>query len=182
MNETLRVIADRYSCRDFKPDRLPDEALRAIALAAVQSPSGMNNQPWRAIVVRDQRLMDEFEAEGMRILKAMDDQSAYNRIMGRGGRIFYGAPAMVVVPIQPGAELDCGIVCQSIALAAASLSIGSVICGMASLPLSGGRGAEFIARLGFPEGYVFGCSVLLGYANTKKPPHEPDESKISFIG
>jgi hypothetical protein len=45
----------------------------------------------------------------------------------------------------------------------------------------GKRAQEFSKRLGFPEGYKFGCSVLLGYAKTTKPPHEPDKDKIMFI-
>ena len=47
---------------------------------------------------------------------------------------------------------------------------------------SGLRTEEFSKRLGFPEGYAYGCSVLLGYANTAKEPHVPDQDKITFVG
>lgn len=183
MNETLRVIAERYSCRDYKNEMPSDELLQAIAKAAVQAPSGMNRQAWRVIVVKDKTLMQDMESEAMSYLANMEDKTSYNRIMERGGRLFYGAPCMIVVPIDPAALIDCGILCQNIVLAAASLGIANVMCGFTGLAFAGGvRAAEFSRRLGFPEGYAFGCSVLLGYANTIKPPHVPDEGKITFVG
>ena len=186
MNETLQVIAKRYSCRDFQNEMPSDELLQAIAKAAIQAPSGMNRQAWRVIVVKDKTLMQDMESEGMSYLAGMEDKSAYNRIMARGGRLFYGSPCMIVVPIDPKqyapALVDCGILCQNIALAATSLGIANIMCGYAGLAFAGGRRAEeFSRRLGFPEGYAFGCSVLLGYANTVRAPHVPDEDKITFV-
>jgi len=186
MNETLQVIAQRYSCRDFKSEMPSDDVLQAIAKAAVQAPSAMNRQAWRVIVVKDKELMEDLESAGFAHLAAMEDKSTYNRIMERGGRLFYGAPCMIVVPIDPShgsyAWTDCGILCQNIALAATSLGVANVICGLTATAFADSKRAEeFKKRLGFPEGYVFGCSVLLGYANTTKPPHEPNMNKISIV-
>ena len=184
MNETLQVIANRYSCRDYKDETLPDDILHLIAEAALQAPSGVNRQPWRVILVKNKELMQDIEAVGLSYLASLEDKSTYQRIMDRGGRLFYGAPCMIVVPVDPAQEalIDCGILCQNITLAAASLGIASVICGLTKTAFASGlRTEEFSKRLGFPEGYVFGCSVLLGYANTTKPPHEPDKEKIIVI-
>jgi len=183
MNETLCVIEKRYSCRDFKPDELSEKALQAIAKAAVQSPSGMNRQEWRVIVVKDKHFIEEMDAVGMSAIARWEDKSTYQRMMDRGGRLFYGAPAMIVFAISSEEPplIDCGILCQSVALAATSLGISNVICGMARVVFEGMRGSEYKKRLHFPEGYQFGCSVLLGYANTEKAPHEPDMGKIIVI-
>ncbi|HHW25436.1 MAG TPA: nitroreductase [Bacillota bacterium] len=184
MNETLRVISERYSCRDYLPE-MPSEAdLRAVAEAAVKSPSAVNRQPWHIIVVKNPKLIAEMEAEGMKRLAEMEDKTHYNRIMERGGRLFYGAPCMIVIACDARggiSHIDCGIVCQTIALAATSLGIANVICGLAGLIFSGPEGERYERLLGFPEGYKFGCAVLLGYAKTTKPPHEPDYTKISFV-
>lgn len=184
MNEILKVIANRYSCRDFMVELPSDELLQAIAEAAVQAPSGMNRQAWRVVVVKNQKLIQDLEAEGLSYLAGLEDNSTYQRIMERGGRLFYGAPCMIVVPIdttQPS-QLDCGIVCQNIALAATSLGLANVICGLTATAFaSGSRKEEFGKRLGFPEGYEFGCSVLLGYAKSTKAPHDPDKNKIIVI-
>ncbi len=185
MNETLRIIANRYSCRDYMPTPVPDDILSAIALAAIEAPSAVNAQPWHIIMVRDKELIADLDDEGMARLSSSSDKTSYNRIKERGGKLFYGAPCMAVIAIdgsRHGAPLDCGIVCQNITLAAASLGIASVICGLAGLPFTGPNGCEFERRLGFPEGYKFGCAVLLGYAKTPKAPHEPDYRKISYIG
>lgn len=182
MNETLKVIANRYSCRDYREEMPSNEMLQAIAEAAIQAPSGMNRQAWRVIVVKNNELMQDLEAEGLSYLARLEDKSTYQRIMDRGGKLFYGAPCMIVVSIDPTSQIDCGILCQNIALAATSLGIANVICGLTGTAFaSGHRSEEFSKRLGFPEGYAFGCSVLLGYANTTKAPHEPNKDKITFI-
>lgn len=182
MNEVLKTIKNRYSCRSFTGEALKKEDVEAIALAAVQAPSAMNKQPWEIIVVRDKALIDEMDAAVMDMLSKQEDKSSYERIMGRGGKLFYNAPCMYVIAQKAGGDLDCGIVTENMALAASSLGLGNVICGMARMVFMTEKGEEFKAKL-IPEGYEFGMSVLVGYAvNPEGTPHEPDMSKIKYIG
>ena len=46
------AIMSRHSCRRFKPDAVPEEALRRILTGAGQAPSGHNTQPWQVHVVQ----------------------------------------------------------------------------------------------------------------------------------
>ena len=46
------AIMSRHSCRRFKPDPIPEDALKKILSAAGQAPSGHNTQPWKVYVVR----------------------------------------------------------------------------------------------------------------------------------
>ena len=185
-NDTINTIMTRYTCRSFT-DRIPsDDDLQIIAKAAIAAPSGMNRQLWRVIVVKNRALIDEMETEGMKVLQTMADKAIYERIMSRGGKLFYNAPCVIVVPIaktEPaGAELfDCGILSENIALAATSLGIDSCICGLMAFSFAGDKGAEFKSKLGFPEGYEIGIGVLLGYATEQGKPHELDMDKLSFI-
>jgi len=185
MNETLKTIETRYACRSFKPDMPSSEDLNVIANAAIESPSGMNLQNWKIIVVKNKKLIDDIEEEAMNILKNMEDNSAYERIMSRGGKVYYNAPCMIIVTIDTAEksfqEMNCGIVCENIALAATSLGLGNVICAMVGIPLGGDRGEEFKERLKFEKGHEFGIAVLIGYAKNEGKPHKPDTSKISFI-
>ncbi len=187
MNDTLQTIAERFSCRNFM-DQLPSEKdLAAIAQAAIQAPSGMNRQGWQVIVVKDKSLMDEMEAEGIRGLAGMADKSIYERIMARGGKLFYNAPCMIVIAIKEafpkGAELiDCGILAQNIVLAATSLGIANLHCGFVGLAFAGSKADSFKSRLKFPQGYDCGMGVLLGYAADTVPPHVPNQEKITIIG
>lgn len=184
---TIEAIHRRYSCRAYT-DRMPsDEDLKLIAEAAVSAPSAMNRQLWRVIVVKNRDIVGELEAEGMKNLAALPDRSAYDRVMSRGGKVYYNAPSMMIIPIEKEAAagyelIDCGIVAENIALSAASLGIDNVICGLGTFSFSGEKGEEFKRRLHFPDGYDFGLCVLLGYAeNAGGKPHEPDLSKIIII-
>lgn len=187
MNDTLKVIADRYSCRSFDGRCPADSDLRLIAEAALQAPSGMNRQPWQIIVVKDQGLIADIEAEGIRVIEATPALSHYSRVVARYGSLFYRAPCMIIIALKsavpPGAELiDCGIVAQNIALAAASLGIANLHCGLTACAFAGDRAAEFKARLQMREGHEIGMSVLLGYAAETRAPHKPDLEKITWIG
>jgi nitroreductase len=183
MNETLKTIMERYSCRDFTGTPLTAAQVKALAEAALASPSGMNRQPWQIIVITDKKLIDELDAEGMKVLSAADDKSGYERIMSRGGKLFYNAPCMIIAAMSRSnpAAMDCGILSENIALAAHSLGLGNVICGMASIPFSGLKGDDFRKRLKFPEGYDFGIAVLVGTAKSTKEPHELDMTKVTYI-
>ena len=181
MNETLETIKKRYSCRDYD-GRLPKkEKLEAIALAAVQSPSARNIQPWKINIITNKSFIDEMDTEGMAILAEKEDKRAYERFMDRGGKLFYNAPCMFLILKQPGTDLDVGIVSQNIALAATSLGLDNVICGMANIPFVGPRGEEFMEKAGFDEGWEFGMAVLVGYGKKANNPHTPDKSKIQYV-
>ena len=184
MNETLKTIAERYSCRDFASTPLTDEQIKAVVEAALAAPSAVNRQPWHVIMITDKALIDELDAEGMNVLRAAEDKSSYERIMTRGGKIFYNAPCMVMVASDGSgyAAMDCGILSQNVSLAAHALGLGSVICGMAGIPLSGSRGDEFKKRMQFPDGYGFGIAILVGTVKTGKEPHELDMGKVIFGG
>lgn len=184
--DAVSTIMNRYSCRDFS-DKLPTENdIQTIANAALAAPSGMNRQRWQIVVVTNRELIHELETEGMDNIKALEDKSIYKRILSRSGKLFYDAPLMFIVAIPKdsgSAEmLDCGIITQNITIAAESLGMNSLICGLAAFAFAGAKHDHFAERLGFKEGYDVGMSVLLGYAKAEGgKPHELDKSKLSFV-
>lgn len=182
MENTLDIIAARYSCRSYTGRMIEKCDVEDIALAAVQSPSAMNMQPWKIVVIQDKVLLDEMDDAVMEMLSKQEDKTTYERMMSRGGKIFYNAPCMFVIAKKGDADLDCGIVSENIALAATSLGLGNVICGLARLIFDTEKGEEY-KKMIIPEGYEFGMSVLVGYATDNKgKQHEVDMSKISYIG
>lgn len=60
--DTIQTILKRRSIRSYKPERIPDEGLRAILEAGRQAPSGGNRQPWHFVVVRDPELRKQVAA------------------------------------------------------------------------------------------------------------------------
>lgn len=57
-----RAITERRDIRRFRPDPLPDELLRRLLEAAHQAPSVGLMQPWRFILVREERTKAEMQA------------------------------------------------------------------------------------------------------------------------
>lgn len=181
MNEVLKTIATRYSCRKFTGESIEQEKIEAMALAAVQAPSAVNRQPWEVIVIKDKSLLDEMDATVMEMLSHKEDKTIYDRMMSRGGKLFYNAPCMFLIAKKEDANLDCGIVTENIALAASSLGLGNCICGMARMLFETDKADYYKEKL-IPKGYELGMTVLVGYAAESKEPHVADTSKIKYIG
>jgi F420 biosynthesis protein FbiB-like protein len=53
--DTLEAIATRRSNRRFKADPISQDVLNKILNAAIMAPSGKNQQPWRFVVVRENK-------------------------------------------------------------------------------------------------------------------------------
>ncbi|MDR1736614.1 MAG: nitroreductase family protein [Oscillospiraceae bacterium] len=184
MNETIKSIMTRFSCRDFAPDPLTAEQAGALVDAALAAPSAVNRQPWHVTLITDKAFIDGMDAAGMEVLASAEDKSVYQHVLSRGGKLFYNAPCMVMIAADDTeyALMDCGILSENVSLAAHAMGLGSVICGMARLALQSPRAEEFKKRMGFPDGFRFGIAVLVGTANSVKPPHEPDAGKVTYVG
>jgi nitroreductase len=52
---TLEAISQRRSIRRFKDTPISDEIIIKILNAGIQAPSGKNRQPWRFIVVKEDK-------------------------------------------------------------------------------------------------------------------------------
>jgi nitroreductase len=182
MSDTLEVIKTRYACRDFDGSPIPAETLREICYAGLCAPSAMNRQPWRIILVKDKATVAALDARGMAKLVATNP-TAHQRMMDRGGTLFYNASALIVVAKELdgpfAADLDCGIVTANLILAAKALGVDSVVHGFARVLFEGDDAGEIKQQLGVPEGFDFAVSVLLGYASGEaKAPHTPDLAKF----
>lgn len=185
MNETLKSINSRYSCKAFK-DELPEaDKLDAIANAALTSPSATNKQPWQITVVTDKAVIKEIEEETVKVIGTIPPMKGlYDKVMASGGKLFNNAPCMIVLPIDKSnnfAPYDCGIAAQTICIAAQSLGVASHIIAICDMAFGGEKGPELKKKLSFPEGYEFGLAVLLGYEASEGKGHEPDPKKIVYI-
>ncbi len=54
-----QVIKTRKSIRAYKPDQVADDALERILEAGRIAPSAKNIQPWKFIVIKDQKIKNE---------------------------------------------------------------------------------------------------------------------------
>lgn len=183
-NEMLEIIANRYTCRAFTDQAVEKEKLEAIALAGVQAPSSNNLQGWHIIVVSDKEYVDKLDELTIKGIKKTNTQ-LYERIMSRTGKALYNAPALCIIATPQAAqypvEMDSGIVCENIVLAATALGLGTCINRVVSAAILGSEKKAIYEALGIPEGYEFSIGVLLGYSEYQGAPHDIDEGKITYI-
>ena len=58
----LDVIFSRKSVRSYTDQPVTDEQVETMLRAAMAAPTGMNVQPWRFVVIRDQAVKDKLAA------------------------------------------------------------------------------------------------------------------------
>lgn len=61
-NPVLDAIFSRRSVREFLPTPVSDELIATILEAGRWAPSGLNNQPWRFIIVKERGALDKMAA------------------------------------------------------------------------------------------------------------------------
>ncbi len=66
MNDTLKVLESRRSCRNFKPDMVKNEDLKYIIKAGTYAATGMGKQSPIIIAVTDKALRDEISKVNMK--------------------------------------------------------------------------------------------------------------------
>jgi nitroreductase len=59
MSDIWYVIHNRRSVRSFKPDPIPDPKIKKIIDAARMAPTSGNQQPWKFLVIRDKKLINQ---------------------------------------------------------------------------------------------------------------------------
>ena len=171
-NPVLEAIADRRSIRAYKNEKITREQIDVLLKAARESPSARNIQPWHFSITQNNELLKEISAE-------------VTKVLGQDtGDIFHGAPLAIFISCDASTRwgrVDCGIAVQTIALAAHSMGLGSVILGRPDPAFTGPRADYFKKRLKFPEKYDFAVAIAIGVPNGTKDAHPIEGDRISFI-
>ena len=124
INETLAVIRQRRSIRQFETRQISDKELNAILDAALFAPTDMNQQKWHFAVVQSKSSLEKMD----RIARENKLNSNIAFIVKNAERddyhTYYHAPTVVVVSGDKQAksiQIDCGAAAQNIVLAAESM-------------------------------------------------------------
>ena len=156
MNETLKVLESRRSCRKFKSEMLKEEDLNAIIRTGTFAPSGMNKQPSIIIAVTNKELRDKICEENRKI-------GGWNE----GFDPFYGAPVILIVLADKGATpnylYDGSLVMGNLMNAAEALGIGSIWIHRAKQEFESDFGKKLLDDLGIKGDYEGIGHVALGY-------------------
>ena len=156
MNETLRILEERRSCRNFKPDMVKDEDLDAILRAGTYAATGMGKQSPIIVAVKTKDLRDALAEE--------------NRKIGgwkEGFDPFYGAPVILIVLANkdvPTYVYDGSLVMGNLMNAAESLGVGSIWIHRAKEEFESPFGQDILKKLGIEGNYEGIGHCALGYA------------------
>ncbi|MBQ5892410.1 MAG: nitroreductase family protein [Bacteroidales bacterium] len=122
INPTLETIFNRTSIRSYSDKQVEKDQIMTLLKAGMSAPSAANKQPWEFIVIDDKDLMgkigDEFKNAGM-IKKA----SCAIIVCGDMNLTLGG-------DVQEFWVQDCSAATENILLAAHSLGLGAVWCGV----------------------------------------------------
>ena len=171
MNETLKVLESRRSCRNFKPDMIKDEELKAILKAGTYAATGMGKQSPIIIAVTDKKLRDELMVANRKVANWGEDYDP-----------FYGAPVILIVLAKkdvPTYVYDGSLVLGNLMNAAESLGVASIWIHRAKEEFESDFGKNILKKLGIPDEYEGIDHCALGYA--AEPPKEAAPRKENYV-
>ena len=171
MNETLKVLETRRSCRNFKPDMVGKAELDAIIKAGTYAATGMGKQSPIIIAVTDKSLRDKISEENRKIGG-----------WGEGFDPFYGAPVILIVLADknvPTHVYDGSLVMGNLMNAAESLGVASIWIHRAKEEFDSDFGKEILDKLGIKGDYEGIGHCALGYA--AEPAKEAAPRKVGYV-
>ena len=154
MNEVLKNIQSRRSCRKYQADMVPQELIDQVVEAGLYAPSSLGQQSGLIVAVSDKATRDKLSKLNARFTPKPDNDP------------FYGAPVVLIVLARTEREAqfcDGCVMLENMMLAAHSLGLGSCWIHRAREMYSSDEGKAFLAELGV-EGEVVGVGhCILGY-------------------
>jgi nitroreductase len=116
--DTLEVIFERKSVRNYKPDAVSKEDLETIVKAGMAAPTARDKRPWEFIVIDDREMLDKL-AEGLPYAKMAKQASAGIIVAGDLEKQNGGEDS-------PYWIMDCSAAIQNVLLAVEHLELGAV--------------------------------------------------------
>ncbi|WP_457574982.1 nitroreductase family protein [Desulfolithobacter sp.] len=155
-NPVQEAIYRRRSIREFTDQPVPMDLLRRIVTAGIWAPSGLNNQPWRFVLVCDEDVRHRLAT------------------LTHYSHIVKGAAALIVVYLDTEAMYDpvkdhqaAGACIQNMLLAVEELGLGAVWLGQI---LKNKKQVNEV--LGLDDRYDLMAVIALGY-----PSHRNQQSR-----
>ena len=173
MNETLKTLKERRSCRKYLPRQVDADALELILEAGTYAPTGMNRQAPVIVAVQDRETRD-------RIAKLNA------AVMGVDSDPFYGAPTVLVVLADPAVRTyvyDGSLVMGNLMNAAHAVGVDSCYIFRARDVFATEEGKAMLRSWGIPDHFEGIGNCILGYRDEggDKPASPRKENYIVKI-
>lgn len=174
MNEVLKAMKERRSCRKYKPDAVPQDKLDAVLEAGLYAASGRGQQAAICIAVTDRATRD-----------ALSEVNCEIGGWDAGFDPFYGAPMLIAVLANRERATyvyDGSLVMGNLMLAAHAVGLGSCWIHRAKETFEREEGKQLLEKLGIEgdwEGIGF---CILGVPDGELPqPPQRKENRIYSI-
>jgi nitroreductase len=185
MNETVNIIKNRRSIRQFKDDQIPDPELQNIMECAILAPNAMNQQKWHFSVIQSK----DFLKKMIDITRENMINSGVEFLAGRARdpnfNPYFNAPTVIFVTAEENtrfSQTDAALAAQNILIAAESYNIGSHIMTSTEFLFASEKGKAIKKEMGIPEGYTHVCAIVLGYREGEPPAARPrNKDVITYI-
>ncbi|KAE9009577.1 hypothetical protein PR003_g15884 [Phytophthora rubi] len=202
------AIRERFACKSFLSDPVPDETLREILELTQRAPTGFNTQAYVCIVLRSAEdrerlagaMMDsnagKIKGAPVAVVFAADCEPSKNVPRMQQLNRDNGAPDAFVSKIPALVELFSGEHDPNVSteawaykqttFAAATFLYAAQVHGLATCPMEGLDQAKVKEVLDIPDRYSIPVVVTLGHANPDAKPAKPSvrfpPSEVFFDG
>lgn len=171
MNETIKNLIERRSCRKYSTTQIKEEELNSVLKAGEYAPTGMGRQSPIILVLQNKEKIEKISK-----LNA--------KIMGTDKDPFYGAPTVLIVLADKNIgtyKEDGSLVLGNLMNAAYSIGLGSCWIHRAKEEFETDEGKELLKEWNIPENYVGIGHCVLGYPEEKSEAKPRKEDYIRFI-
>lgn len=172
MNEALKVLETRRSCRAYKPELIEEDKLQAIIKAGTYAATGMGKQSPIIIAVTNKELRNRLSIMNAKIMG-----------QGEGFDPFYGAPELLIVLADksiPTHVYDGSLVMGNMMNAAEDLGIASCWIHRAKEEFESPEGKQILKDLGIEGDYEGIGHLILGYAAAPAKDAAPRKEDYVF--
>ncbi|MCP2620340.1 nitroreductase family protein [Candidatus Aminicenantes bacterium AC-334-K16] len=165
----LEAIQNRRSIRKYKQDDLPEEVLHRILEAGRLAPSGKNFQPWKFIIVRDEKLR-----------RQLAEASARQYFMAEAPVIIVACGFPEESYARMGRYMKSWVV--DVAIALEHMMLQATAEGLGTCWIGAFEEKEVKEILGVPEEVRVLALTPLGYPAEEPPPRarKPLEKIVSY--
>lgn len=173
MNQTMKDILERRSCKNYKTDPVPKELLDQVIEAGLYAASGLNRQSPRILVVTNKEIRDR--------LSRLNSKYDFKKRPDP----FYKAPVILCVFVEkdePTGIYDGSLVLGNMMLAAKTLGLGSCWIHRAKEVLEDPEGREILEMAGLSGNYTGVGNLALGYPETvRSDMTERKEGRVYYL-
>ena len=179
MNETIKTLLTRRSVRAYEDKAVPRELVEKILECGKYACTGGGSQPWHFTVVTNREWMKKVSALNKEIYLNSPVERLRIKAQNPEYSDFYNAPiAIIVSGNSPRSLADCACATQNMAVAAASLGLGSCFIASFKSCLESEEGKKLFSQLPLPEGYAPQFALALGYPKGDAPVAAPRKENI----